>query len=406
MEIDSRRTKAVDNEILSTEAYDELEPILQKINKKFVRIDDNVRRKNVECFMACTDELIRRMKEVSWTFSDLFQEIRYTGSYYEGSRVKEANEFDVNLVLRVPFDIDIYEGNRTPRGYVQLLVTQSIIQTYRNRGQIEWLLSDGFINAQLVRNWLEGVVASVFGRQQQIIVNNRFSFRILTKSGPAVTLRMQRIDAYKRAQLIDVDFVPVFEFQYPIWPTKTRPFPASCYKTTKWCVTPKVQYNPSDWRLCFAFLEKDMLHGDDKTHLKNVYRLMKRLRDSSVNFKNLKSYHIKTLFLWKVHQLNPRKWKNNSVGQLFMMMLFALENCLKRGEIPFFWDRRMNMIRHLNPSLKNDMRRQIANIRSKIDRLLDNNDIRQLWKYMDSLFFDPSQELQVMGLNWRAQNWR
>lgn len=54
--------------------------------------------------------MISRMKDANQTFKTLFKEVKYTGSYFEGSRVQEPNEFDINLVLRKPsFGITVHE---------------------------------------------------------------------------------------------------------------------------------------------------------------------------------------------------------------------------------------------------------------------------------------------------------
>ena len=53
--------------------------------------------------------MIDRMKEVDPIFEMLYQKVTYTGSFYEGTRVGEPNEYDINFVLREPFKIDVYE---------------------------------------------------------------------------------------------------------------------------------------------------------------------------------------------------------------------------------------------------------------------------------------------------------
>lgn len=400
MQSDITVIKQRDIDILSNKEYDKLEQILHEINRNFVRIEDDDRRRNVECFKTCVDNMINRMKNVNQTFKDLFQEVKYTGSFYEGSRVQEPNEFDINLVLRKPFDVIIHEDNYTHPGYVRLKLNQQVVQTTQNRDQCRWI-QNGFISAQAVNRWLEGVISTVFYQANAagstIGVNGIYSVRVLTKSGPAITLRMRHVNANRSTEEIDVDFVPVFEFQHPTWPKKTRNIPPACSKSTKWCVTPKVEYDPSNWRLSFAFLEREMIH--DKPNLKNIYRIMKRLRDCSVNLKNIKSYQIKSLFLWKVSLLGTEQWRK-SMGRIFIMMLFELEDCLKSGEIPFFWDKRMNMIGMLRYELKRDMYGQITNIRAKICRLLSENKIMELQDFMRALF----TAVRVQGFDYTNLN--
>ena len=63
-------------------------------------------------------------------------------------------------------------------------------------------------------------------------------------------------------------------------------------------------------------------------------------------------------------------------------MLYEFETCLKRGQIPLFWDKKMNMIGQLNTGLRSGMFRQILYIRIKIYTLLKSNDTSELQKYM------------------------
>lgn len=63
-------------------------------------------------------------------------------------------------------------------------------------------------------------------------------------------------------------------------------------------------------------------------------------------------------------------------------MLFELENCLYLHEIPFFWDRRKNMIKYLKPKHVYNMCMQLSSIRENINRLLDTNNMQELARYL------------------------
>ena len=63
-------------------------------------------------------------------------------------------------------------------------------------------------------------------------------------------------------------------------------------------------------------------------------------------------------------------------------MLFGLENCLQRGQIPFVWDNKMNMIKKLDENHCSSMYGQISKIRVHIRKLLINNDLPQLQEYV------------------------
>ena len=80
--------------------------VLNTIYREVIPIsDDEARRRNVQLVKenVCS-ELINDMKELSPLFKELFRNIDYTGSYWDGTRVSEATEFDINVVLKLPFD--------------------------------------------------------------------------------------------------------------------------------------------------------------------------------------------------------------------------------------------------------------------------------------------------------------
>jgi len=47
-------------------------------------------------------KMIEGLKEQSGLFKMLFKEIAWTGSYYEGLKISNPDEFDLNIVLRMP----------------------------------------------------------------------------------------------------------------------------------------------------------------------------------------------------------------------------------------------------------------------------------------------------------------
>lgn len=78
-------------------------PHLKEIIPKKVTYNENEAKTNMEIMMNILDTMIKAMKEGDPLFKLLYQRRVYTGSYYDGLRITEANEFDLNLVLRLPF---------------------------------------------------------------------------------------------------------------------------------------------------------------------------------------------------------------------------------------------------------------------------------------------------------------
>ena len=51
------------------------------------------------------EQLIKLMKQEDPMFACLYQEMAYSGSYWDGLRVKEATEFDLNIVFKLPCQV-------------------------------------------------------------------------------------------------------------------------------------------------------------------------------------------------------------------------------------------------------------------------------------------------------------
>ena len=78
--------------------------VVNEIYRDIVPISDSEQQKrNVKNVLSLCDSLIVAMKEDDPVFKALFMKINYNGSYWDGLRVKEATEFDLNIALKMPF---------------------------------------------------------------------------------------------------------------------------------------------------------------------------------------------------------------------------------------------------------------------------------------------------------------
>ena len=74
--------------------------VLKQIATNYVKIDPvalSKAKKIVEQFIR--KKLIDAMKEVDLLFKVMFRNIYYTGSFFDGLRIENPNEFDLNIVL-------------------------------------------------------------------------------------------------------------------------------------------------------------------------------------------------------------------------------------------------------------------------------------------------------------------
>ena len=63
------------------------------------------KQENVGLVLDSMEQLIKLMKQEDPLFACLYQEMAYSGSYWDGLRVKEATEFDLNIVFKLPCQV-------------------------------------------------------------------------------------------------------------------------------------------------------------------------------------------------------------------------------------------------------------------------------------------------------------
>ena len=82
---------------------DSTKAVLKDIYAQYVSIPDEEKKEKVKLVQEFIKfKMIPLMKKRDVLFDFLFQEVYHTGSYFEGLRVNNANEFDINLWLRFP----------------------------------------------------------------------------------------------------------------------------------------------------------------------------------------------------------------------------------------------------------------------------------------------------------------
>ncbi|CAN8006009.1 unnamed protein product, partial [Ixodes pacificus] len=210
--------------------------------------------------------------------------LEYTGSYYDGLRIKKADEFDINLVLNLPFEKDEFTVSfaAAPVGLSRCLTWRSdnhrlllINFTYIDgiMGLKQKRRSHSLIPDRVTR-WLESVLSCVL-RTYVVPSGPCSAMEKVRGHGPAVTLYIKLKDGNQ----IDVDLVPVIEFRHPSWPTGVQKkgwmanmLPEDC----NWFLIPKSPKPKSHlWRLHFPNMEKRLI--EDQGCVKPIICLLKVL---------------------------------------------------------------------------------------------------------------------------------
>ncbi|XP_042142675.1 cyclic GMP-AMP synthase isoform X4 [Ixodes scapularis] len=309
-----------------------LKPHLHSIHAS-LKLDQDITDANVAILKTILDDIYEQIKRNDPLFKKICRRLVYTGSYYIRLRTKKADEFDINLVLDLPFRKGEFTILDERPGYVGYKVSLAAVNRLLQEGEKEWvhpLLK--LINGEnrLMPERVKRSLQSAFDRVLQTYVipsGLRSSVARIrpSQSGPAKTFRI----ILKDGQWIDVDLVPVIEFCYPNWPSgiekkdwmdKISPLDQN------WFLVPKSPMsNPSMpdgshlWRLDFQNMENRLIQ--DYGCVKPIIRLLKTTRDSYTW--NLSSYSLKTFVM---HQLLAKYdrgyWDPKNQGILFITGVF------------------------------------------------------------------------------------
>ncbi|XP_056644112.1 cyclic GMP-AMP synthase-like receptor isoform X1 [Diorhabda sublineata] len=349
-----------------------LENVLQKINGKFISLPDNDIKRNNQIIQQLLDLIVTEMEQKNTLFKSLHNRTFYGGSYYDGLRVGQPDEFDLDLLLLLPKKVDIIQKIANVPGYVtlQLDLTNLLKQAElkeRYKG-IEKLLDDkNYLDNDKVRRWMEGVVVSALNKFQ--CKNGSYSFNIdmgtlygnVHKSGPAFTLKIEGIIDNKKINL-DIDLVPCFELTKEYWP-QSPPFRKNSTSKTNFFIVPKPikgtgQVNNRNWRLSFQEQERELMKS--KAYLKPSIKLLKKLRDTQ-KLNAIASYYIKTVALSEIEKRETEFW-NTSLSTVFMTLLKSFAQMLEKGEINYYWNKKNNLIKAISEQTRSNWSRRLRKI--------------------------------------------
>uniref|UniRef100_A0A0K8SS74 Uncharacterized protein n=1 Tax=Lygus hesperus TaxID=30085 RepID=A0A0K8SS74_LYGHE len=379
--------------------YKSLEGGLTKINNECIAMNGDEKSSMIKITLEVLDELIKKMKEANKLFEWLYNKNRYVGSYFDGLRVKEATEFDIDVVLKMPIIYEKCKIRRTKAypGSIDVnlsdaKLTGDKLTKHQNETEeiYKWVDKDGYLSHRKVLKWWESVFSKLQGLTALVVNNKEYKITAFKKSGPAMTAHIsgENVD-------IDVDLVPVIEFPKTVSP----PHPIR-WKDQEgvWYIVPKPREdNEFLWRLSFPDQERKVMNGLNK--LKMVNRFLKRMRDV-FNWRPLASYYIKSIFLWEAHERKEKKdevFLNKNLGYLFAYFLGKLQWYLERQTLPFFWDKEMNLFVKINRPTLEGFAGRIKNVRAQMDRHIQEANTAELEKLMRSLFYPAKESISANG---------
>ncbi|XP_073951301.1 cyclic GMP-AMP synthase-like receptor isoform X2 [Choristoneura fumiferana] len=337
---------------------------LTEIYKNFVAIKDDDYKKSQEVFKGVFDQVKQKMGENCKYFGKYSNQVLFAGSVYDGIKVSKLDEFDMDIVIRLPINYEHGENgiileNDEP-GFVKMKIINSFDNLdkqpeWEDRHKVtrDWRDSDKYFLQNKFRAWMHSIVQkAVNDMKGEVTVNGDLYLLKYKMSGPAFTLNVRNSEGRPPFNL-DVDLVPVIRFSHPRWPQGYKQVDGM--QSRDWLVVPKpakgmpeTQQNRC-WRLSFQDFERDLMKGCQQ--LKITIRLVKKLRDA-LGLKAIASYYIKTLFLWKIEKENDRKYWQNKISLLFQTMVEELHEAIVKKNIPYYWNPSNNLIETLKPTLQ------------------------------------------------------
>ncbi|RZC41711.1 Mab-21 domain containing protein, partial [Asbolus verrucosus] len=256
------------------------------INSKFICLDTDDVKRNNKILQSVLNTIINKMKEKDPLFKALFTRVFYGGSYYDGLRVGNPEEFDLDLLLSLPTFAEPTLTTSNIPGFVHLQLKKfdawmkqpEAMPAYRTFSNL--FDDQRYLDTQKVLAWMEGIVQKSLNDfptsgSKKMLTNENGRFEVIVqKGGPALTLKISGPSGLK----MDVDLVTCFVFHADKWPTNgfkknpVRSKPDFFIVPKK----PKASGNepiPRYWRLSFQEQERVLIDG--KRTLKPTIKLLK-----------------------------------------------------------------------------------------------------------------------------------
>ncbi|CAH1155729.1 unnamed protein product [Phaedon cochleariae] len=359
--------------------YNAMEPILNNINRKYISLPDEDDRRNKIILKGLLDSITSSMKASDNLFKEMYSSVFYGGSYYDGLRVGQPDEFDLDLLLSLPKLVEptLTTSNKPGfvhvklNGYNKFIKQSEMISRYKG---LEKLMNEKthYLETNKVLRWMQRVITLTMntfekkdGRPVLKIPSGEFYLKY-SQSGPAVTLKVEGVVGESKLKL-DIDLVPCFVFGKDHWPSNG--FRSnSTKKKPEFFIVPKPLNGLSDaeryWRLSFQEQERELIDG--KSTLKPTIKLLKRMRDI-LDHKCIASYYIKTFLIWEVSEWRKEDFWNNSLSYVFMNVLKDYYEYLKKKKIPYYWNKNNNLI----DSVREET---LINIGNKVKAIIDDVD--------------------------------
>ncbi|XP_049818700.1 cyclic GMP-AMP synthase-like receptor [Aethina tumida] len=370
-----------------------MEAVLTKINEKYIRLPD-IETKIYKKIKSHVEEKVKEELLKDETFNGLFERFFYGGSFYDDLKVGKAEEYDLDFVFNLPVCIKPKIEVSDKHGFVYCKIHDFASMLKRPEKDkflklYDFLDSENYLSTTKVFSWLQGVLQKVKTNLDGTNDKNEFVISLSETEtatfhttwsikAPAFTVNISGVHNGREMKM-DVDFVPCFQFlcqtDWPGSPYRKNPIT----NRDKFLIVPKKPTNVDKnidryWRLSFQEQERE-LFKDDYRAFKPTLKLIKKLRDQQ-NHSKIASYFIKTLFLWQLEATDKKYW-HKPLADVFMDMLKKYKEALDGKKIPYYWNKKFNLLENVRSDTlagwANQINRIINNIEKSEDALIVAN---------------------------------
>lgn len=347
------------------------EHVLQKMNReqqlqkvsKLISIDDE-REQYAEYYDAVRDYVLAKMC-LDPIFKSLFNGTELSGSCADKVKITKPDEYDCYVYLKLEElkGITVLKGSQSSTAHVRMNRMSA------NNGAFEKLKtftnSNGDIIPQKLNSWIQGLIAREIPSSPSTMKFNNGEFEMwFSQNGPAQTVQVKL-----QNKRFAIDFVPSIKlYSKSCWISDRSPVNFDGQQTYWNLVLKPNQNDVAAFKTSFTKMESALIK--DKNQLKNVLRLLKKLRDKN-QLTLLKSYFIKTVCLWVDSEERSSFWEQPTYDVLLVVLKKLIWFCDRRN-LACFWDKHENMLSKIGESqmihivsvLSGELRRLVKGIES------------------------------------------
>ncbi|KAJ8734650.1 hypothetical protein PYW08_013900 [Mythimna loreyi] len=145
-----------------------VEEIFQRVNRRYVRIKRKDRTDNNSILYKVLRALLKIMRECDNLFDSMNPKLEYLGSYFDGMRVGQPNEYDINVILTIHINYNkiCLDARETQNSYTSIIMPEE----FRRLSNTPETATKGFQKTKFwcdkshrllvtsFRSWMQGVV--------------------------------------------------------------------------------------------------------------------------------------------------------------------------------------------------------------------------------------------------------